>query len=324
MSTALGVELLRASRDGNVNEVRRLLFRGADPGFADGDGNTAAHFAANRKVLDALIEAARLPDYLYHLEDHLEFNNIYPPAECWTYTHSTFAHLGDIPLSIQGIPVIIPVRKQDPEQNQDTPGTPSSPPSDPYPELIEPTAHITDEIIQKIFETYKEALGFYLLINGYLQIIVPDEFGSTGAASRQPRQFGGLEVSYITQFSTPTANRQTPSGSGTASAPVSLQAAIGRTISAAHKEKPGTKHQASIGVMTKTESDNARYLTIPTHLVTSAWMEHQRPGGVKQLFRSSQPLPPDQSWLNDVQIFSNTEDQVSLITPWLILYEWRR
>ena len=240
----------------------------------------------------------------------MQINDVHPSAQCWTCTTSDSLTADAIPLSMYGIPVVIPV------QNQLPPHSPFSPPPDPYPEFIEPAAHITDEMIGAIFDVYEEALGFYLLINGYLQIIIPDEFDYEQALSQRPRQFGGLEVSYITQSLTPTANQQT-----THTFPVPSQGGIGRTISAAHKERLETRHRASIGVMTTSPSGNGRYLTIPTHLVTSAWMEHCKPGMLRRLFRSDQSVvPQDTSWLNDVQIFSSTEDQVSSIHPMIPWY----
>ena len=313
ISTDLGAELLEASRTGDVQKVLSLLERGADPGFQDEKGNTAAHFATNLGVLSALIEKATLPP---NLEGHMEINDVSPSGLCWTCTTSDTLSADAIPLSMHGIPIVIPV------QNQYPPRAPLSPPSDPYPEFLEPAAPVTDEMIEAIFDIYEEALGFYLLINGYLQIIVPDEFDYEQALSQRPRHFGGLEVSYITQSLIPTANQQTTPNPETAyTLPVPSQGGIGRTIGAAHKEKLETRHRASIGVMTTSPWGNGRYLTIPTHLVTSVWMEHYKPGLLRRLFRLGQSVvPQDRSWLNDVQIFSSTGDQVSSIHPMIPWY----
>lgn len=56
---------------------------------------------------------------------------------------------------------------------------------------------LSDDVIDQILNTFSEALGFYLLINEFLQLVVPEGFDLEDAPGRYPLRFGGLRVSYV-------------------------------------------------------------------------------------------------------------------------------
>ncbi len=89
------------------------------------------------------------------------------PIACLRYRRSPTQR---VPLRISDIPVVIPVESQYPLVGI------ARAASDPHPRFIDPGISIADETIKELFTVYEEAIGFYLLINGRLQIIVPDDF----------------------------------------------------------------------------------------------------------------------------------------------------
>lgn len=118
-----------------------------------------------------------------------------------TIPHDTTCSLSTdlVPITIDDVPVVIPVETRYPLR------APLNPPPDPHPKFIVPSDYLPDETIREIFSVYDRALGFYLLINGQLQIIVPDDFNYDEALSHRPRELGGLHVSYILESVVPTA-----------------------------------------------------------------------------------------------------------------------
>ncbi|KAF8533668.1 hypothetical protein BDD12DRAFT_473649 [Trichophaea hybrida] len=113
---------------------------------------------------------------------------------CWTFYDDPRGIKNGVPLRIAKALVIVPIY---------TPpfGRPENEsPPDPYPGRIDPFAKATDDVICSLLETFDFALGFYILYNGHLQIWASggDSFDRQLAASRYPRRFGGLKVSYFT------------------------------------------------------------------------------------------------------------------------------
>ncbi|XP_014551179.1 hypothetical protein COCVIDRAFT_113577 [Bipolaris victoriae FI3] len=148
-------------------------------------------------------------------------------------------------------------------------------------------------MIDAILVTYDNPIDFYVLANGWLQIIVNEDFDSTYALSHQPQTFGGLRVSYIQQTLRPSASRISEGSSvGTTKSSVSStfssqsatpcstgptqQLRIGGVIKAKVKDskKDSGKFQERIGVMT--ECENRLYVTVPTHLITEAWLSTKK------------------------------------------------
>lgn len=125
-----------------------------------------------------------------------------PCDNVWTCTPTSETPMEKIPLTIAGLPVVIPVEYHYPLLAT------TIPPPDPHPQKIDCLKSISEEEMNAIFNTFEHALGFYLLINGMLQIIIPDDFDYEYALSHRPTSFGGLQVSYISVNSTsliPTA-----------------------------------------------------------------------------------------------------------------------
>ncbi|KAH7127767.1 hypothetical protein B0J13DRAFT_645779 [Dactylonectria estremocensis] len=145
-------------------------------------------------------------DVLEEVRDDLQFEEVTDQVSCWTFTPGDTAPDHDrVPLKIEGHPVVIPVRHHYPLLAI------SSPPPDPHPRFISTIDPLSHAIISKMFDTFTEAIGFYLLINGYLQVIVLEDFDYETRHSRLPTEFGGLKVSFIYKSYFPTAG-----GSGSA------------------------------------------------------------------------------------------------------------
>jgi hypothetical protein len=118
---------------------------------------------------------------------------------CWTCMPMDKEKPKHIPLTIASVPVVLPVPYQWP------PIGGVNPPPDPRPSApIDCQGEITLEVIRDIFLTFEHSVGFYILINGLLQIIVPESFDLTWASSHLPHKFGGLKVCYIEKTMEPT------------------------------------------------------------------------------------------------------------------------
>lgn len=210
----------------------------------------------------------------------------------WTYMPSTSTADLQAPLKVEDIPVIIPVSFRYPLRN------PMVPPPDPHPQFISPLRYLTDDTVNKILEVFECALGFYLLVNGWLQIIVPDDFDYAYSLSHRPNEFGGLKVSYIPQSLTPTADRHAVNDSASSTSVVLREDIGGRQDNAdtlppySHISRPNTANnsgtpkvgsrisirigksrfeervEAAIGVATS--AHNKLYVTVPTHAITEA------------------------------------------------------
>jgi hypothetical protein len=55
------------------------------------------------------------------------------------------------------------------------------------------------ELVKDLFLTFQDSIGFYILINGLLQVIVPEDYDTSWASSHLPHKYGGLKVCYIEQ-----------------------------------------------------------------------------------------------------------------------------
>lgn len=119
---------------------------------------------------------------------------------CWTFYRDPEEVDGDIPLRIGSAPVIVPV------WNPPIIHAGTIPPPDPYPERINPEEPISNTIALEIFETFPLAHGFYILFNGFLQLLVDDGFNFQKAMSAHPREFGCLKVSFIPSGPRPLQN----------------------------------------------------------------------------------------------------------------------
>jgi hypothetical protein len=208
---------------------------------------------------------------------------------CWTCAPLLDGEPKHIPLTIAQAPVVLPVEHRWP------PVGGVIPPPDPRPSLINPRIELPTDVMQDLFLTFEGALGFYVLISGLLQVIVPDTFEIAWASSHLPRSFGGLKVCYITNNMEPTALRsnvavaqstaamlQTPAGQLThssrqARATQSLQ--INNIIEARPvssllrdkllRDKPlRDKYSGRIGLQVEHIQNGQPYLIMSTHVIT--------------------------------------------------------
>lgn len=97
------------------------------------------------------------------------------------------------------------------------------PPPDPRLHFIDPSIEIDEDTVNDIFRVFDDVLGFYLLINGMLQFIVPDDFDIQHALSHRPNRFGGARISYIPETMAPTAESRE---GGSSSTPVEQPSSI--------------------------------------------------------------------------------------------------
>jgi hypothetical protein len=193
------------------------------------------------------------------LQDIVEFAKAKDGIACWTCIPNDSVSLGDIPLTIASAPVIIPVTYPVPIRAG------VAPPDDPLSKVISPRQPISDSEIQAIFKQYPQALGFYILLNGFLQILVPASFDLAGAYEDLPVRFGGLKVSFLPNdlVPIPTYNTQ----------PVPLSnrspLQVGSFVEARPQASSPTSKTAKLGIKTR-DAKSDTYLTVATHLVTKA------------------------------------------------------
>jgi hypothetical protein len=118
---------------------------------------------------------------------------------CWTCMPLQGNEDTQIPLTIANCPVVLPVEYQWP------PIGGVNPPPDPRISTpIDCRMEITTSMARDILLTFPGSLGFYMLVNGLLQIIVSEDFDTAWAASHLPHKFGGLKVCFIEGTMEPT------------------------------------------------------------------------------------------------------------------------
>ncbi len=261
------------------------------------------------------------------LHENLMLHNVFGSGPCWTCTPPGNYTVDKIPLTIAGVPVVVPVAYQYPLV------TATIPPPDPHPHFIDPSTAVDEETVNKIFDTFEDALGFYLLINGMLQIMVPEDFDMEYALSHRPNVFGGLRVSYINQdmvptvkepgddlgsttsvntgpsastiFTQPTEARSsfssvysrarssmTESSLMPHSATESTKLKLGSTVQAeVKKSKAKERFSGKIGLVTT--CNDRRYMIVSTHMLTQALL-----GAKSDSF-------PGHAWTKDVAVVSS-------------------
>ncbi|KAK7964133.1 hypothetical protein PG988_011107 [Apiospora saccharicola] len=168
--------------------------------YVDGQLEPAIwHLHQDKCLQDVDVDVARflllLPEQLRH---DLRLDKVLGNT-CWTCIPPDSTIPYPIPLTIANIPVIIPVKTYYPLNAG------LMPPPDPHPRHISSVRELRLNTVVQILDTFQEAIGFYLLINGMLQIIVPDGFDISSALNHYPGRFGGLQVSYVPQGQIPTA-----------------------------------------------------------------------------------------------------------------------
>lgn len=205
---------------------------------------------------------------------------------CWTATPIEADGSQHYPLTIARAPVVLPVDYQWP------PIGGVNPPPDPRPSApINCQAPLAVEIIRDLFLTFEGSVGFYILISGLLQIIVPRDFDTAWASSHLPHKYGGLKVCYIEETleatmlpsATETTKARPPllspnsSLSGIFRSSRTSTAATGPTLKlndfiearpkANHRKE---KYAGRLGL--KVTKDSEPYLLMSTHVITEAML----------------------------------------------------
>ncbi|KAK4677739.1 hypothetical protein QC764_301436 [Podospora pseudoanserina] len=143
----------------------------------------------------------QLPDAL---QEDLEPSKKDPDNAYWTCTTPdtvTDPDSGSVPLSVDKVPVVIPVRFHHPLLPL------MSQPPDPHSIVISPIRPLANETVEEILNLLTHAIGFYHLINHQLQVIVPEDFDYQEELHKYPAEFGGFKVNFIRESFYPTADR---------------------------------------------------------------------------------------------------------------------
>jgi hypothetical protein len=141
-----------------------------------------------------------LPEaWKWDVEYHILHSKFFGGTGSWTCTPLESDGWRSYPLTIASAPVVLPVEYQWP------PCSGVTPPPDPHPAgSIDCSTELSLEVVRDLFLTFAGSIGFYILINGLLQVIVPDDFDTLWASSHLPHKYGGLKVCYIEQTLEPT------------------------------------------------------------------------------------------------------------------------
>ncbi|KAF2112994.1 hypothetical protein BDV96DRAFT_496981 [Lophiotrema nucula] len=261
-------------------------------------------------------------DWMWDVDFHTTHNAAGNDRGCWTYT-PTNDEPKNFPLSIAGAPVVIPVDYRWP------PVAGVNPPPDPRPSTpIDCAVEIPLDVVRDVFLTFEGSIGFYLLVNGLLQIIVPRDFDTAWASSHLPHKYGGLQVSYITQSMDPTMFpsktetmrsrgsqlTQSSQSSGISSLlnqfrpsttslsqPLQLNDLIEARAKSSHKKD---KFAGRIGL--KVGKEGYEYLVMPTHVITEAILAKS---GRSSLFgRRKEPTEQlEGDWNEQVELWAGNE-----------------
>jgi hypothetical protein len=141
-----------------------------------------------------------LPEaWKWDVEYHTSHSDLFERVGSWTCTPLEPDEPSIYPLTIAETPLVLPVEYQWPPSDGVTP------PPDPHPAApIDCRAKLSSDLVRDILLTFEGSIGFYILINGLLQILVPDDFDTAWASSHLPHKYGGLKVCYIEQTLEPT------------------------------------------------------------------------------------------------------------------------
>lgn len=234
----------------------------------------------------------RLPAVLKWDTEYEVTSPLHEGHGAWTCAPLEASRLLSVPLTIGNAPVVIPVDYHWPLEGG------VQPPPDPRPSTpIDCRATLPFEVVLDIFNTYIGSVGFYVLVNGLLQIMVQEDFDTEWASSHLPHKFGGLKVCYIeynleptaSLVSTTTSSRTTspdrvqnrslsnmlrPSRTNTYSVPLQLN----DSIEARGKSSHGHRYAGKIGL--RVEKNGVPYLVMSSHVITEAIL-------AKSLFASS-------------------------------------
>lgn len=241
-------------------------------------------------------------------------------TDCWICTPLEVDEPKQYPLTIAGAPVVLPVESRWPPMGG------VNPPPDPRPcSSIDCRGDITVDVARDVFLTFEGSVGFYILISGFLQIIVPEEYDTEWASSHFPHKYGGLKVSYIPQTmeatmlpsttettqTRPTLNpqssglsnifRQSRTSVASSNPMLKLNDFIEARPKAGHRKE---KYAGRIGLQVM--KDNSPYLIMSTHIITEAIMAKSHRDAIFGRGRDSfQKLDAD--WNEHVEVWAGNE-----------------
>jgi len=229
------------------------------------------------------------------------------------------------PLTIAKAPLVLPVEYRWPPANGLTP------PPDPHPAFpLNCRAGLSIEVVRDIFLTFQGSIGFYLLINGFLQIIVPGDFDTSWASSHLPHKYGGLKVCYIEGTLEPsmlTSTTETsdtgassnllgtpsrkPAPSPLAHAPAQSSAKKtslklndfkeARPLSAHRREK----YTGRVGL--KVAREGSPFVVMSTHIITEAILAKSSWEAVRSLWSDTQLTRLDHDWNDYIEIWASDQ-----------------
>ena len=258
-----------------------------------------------------------------HLPEEWRWDVQYQPKRgVWTCTPLDIYEPSNLPLTIAGAPVVLPVEHQWP------PIGGVNPPPDPrFSSPIDCRTTPSEDVIRDVFVTFEGSIGFYILIDGLLQIIIPPDFDTTRASSHLPHKFGGLKVSYIEQTFEPTmlpsktATTKTKSSLGSTSTSMSnlfrlsQPSTIATTslrlndfIEARGKSTHREKYTGRIGL--NVSKGGVQYLLMSSHVIAEAILAKSFFGRGRTHFERLQG-----DWNQHADIWAGNE-KVSHLSPY--------
>lgn len=241
----------------------------------------------------------------------------------WTYSAHEATKYKEIPLYIKGMPVII--LPPDSCSGLDL----SAKVKDPWSARIDPADPLTEDVILCILSTYPEAMGFYLLLSGHLQLILASDSDYSVQNAARPARFGGLEVMSVSSGPLPTVSvvdeptQTSPVPKVWAglenllpshpSPPNRISLNLGGQIEARLRRRIYTRRRLGrVGLRTRAKSPHGtshQYLTVSTHVLRSACQKN--PGYIEPTILGSSD-PPDK-WYENIAIYAS-DSQVCLLT----------
>ncbi|KAF1933297.1 uncharacterized protein M421DRAFT_395241, partial [Didymella exigua CBS 183.55] len=198
------------------------------------------------------------------------------------------------PLTITGAPAVLPVDYRWPPKGG------VNPPSDPRSSNpIDCRAEISVDIVQDILLTFEGCVGFYLLINGPLQIIVPEEFDTAVSFAYTPhvRRTEGLLHKLDSEAKDFPTRTQSPQTNPPINVRSMLTLSINDAISASGK-KQKRRFEGRIGP--KVVKDGDPCLVMSFHVITGAISARTLP--IKSL--DPRLERPKDSWKEQVEIIA--------------------
>lgn len=344
----------------DTDDTDVLDFSDAESNAREHRGKAALH---QSKILPALAEESSDEDYIFgeekeknsfgdahmlwnhsllheddwkevrtHLPDSwmwdVDYHNVHTSRKghgCWTCTPNEPDDPENFPLIIAGAPVVIPVDYRWP------PIAGVNPPPDPRPSRpIDCTTALSMDVIKDLFLTFRGSTGFYLLVNGLLQIIVPETFDTVWASSHLPHKYGGLRISYIHQSIDPT---MAPSKTETMKSKASQNSQASRFSNIFNPPKASTssltptlKLNDFIEARTKTSHRKEKfagriglkvakygdpYVVMSSHVITEAILSKS---SISSIFRRGEQFDKlGKDWNGQIQIWAGNE-KVSIST----------